>query len=109
MKTLKKKLAPYTTKDLEAEGKLQVDVALKSVGLGEVLNKCKGCEHAYTYIPIGEGSEYRACKLDDKVVNAYGCERELLVNSAEELSNYPDDDPMDLAKSKFITEHMRGY
>jgi len=56
------------------------------------MNKCKDCEHSFTYIPIGEGNIYQACKLDNRSVNAYGCDRELLGNNAEEIPNYPIDD-----------------
>ena len=56
------------------------------------MNKCKDCEHSFTYVPIGKGNIYQACKLDDKVVNAYGCDGELPGNNAEEIPNYPVDD-----------------
>ena len=44
------------------------------------MNKCENCEHSFTYIPIGEGNIYQACRLDNKAVNAYGCERSLNTN-----------------------------
>jgi hypothetical protein len=71
-----------------------------------VINKCTDCDSAYTYIPIGEGNIYQACKLDHKLVNAYGCDRELLGNSARRLN--PDEDAMDLYKGKFLDEFQRG-
>ena len=51
------------------------------------INKCNGCDHAYTYIPIGEGNIYQACKLDSKVINAYGCDKNL-----EDIDNLDADD-----------------
>lgn len=31
-----------------------------------------------------------------------------LGNNAEPIKEYPDEDPMDLAKENYINEHMRG-
>jgi hypothetical protein len=53
-------------------------------------NKCSECENSYTH--LGPGCEYQTCTLDSKVVNAYGCDRDLLGNNAEELPEYDRDD-----------------
>ncbi len=110
---LKKKLAPYTIKMLEAEGKQQIEAALKKIDMAiedltsDIPNKCEGCRYGY------EESGNSFCELDDKVVNAYGCDKELLGNNAEPIRNYPDDnyfehyDDLD-SKDQFLNEFQRG-
>lgn len=46
-------------------------------------NKCSECDNSY--IHLGRDFQYQTCTLDSKVVNAYGCDRDLLGNNAEEL------------------------
>ena len=40
------------------------------------MNRCNKCKFAYQ----NTEEKYRGCKLDDKVVNAYGCEKDLKEN-----------------------------
>lgn len=89
-----------------------------------ITNKCTDCDNAYTYIPIGEGNIYQACKLDTKRVNCYGCDddldnKETTSNiddktEGEEPKGYPDldYDPNDLNyedKDRFLDKHQQGY
>jgi hypothetical protein len=80
-------------------------------------NKCEGCDNSYTH--LGPGCQYQTCTLDSKVVNAYGCDRDLLGNNAEVNPNYPDDPndvededydkAMDAWKDNFLDKHQQGY
>jgi len=63
-------------------------------------NKCSECANSYTR--IGKGYQYQTCTLDSKVVNAYGCDRDLLGNNAEEIPNIfdLDDDDYDYMQAQ---------
>ena len=86
---------------LEHQGKQQIVQALQKAGLDAgflVPNKCSECDNRtsmtrtvkcstgnFTVIDYG-------CELDDKVCNAYGCDRDLLGQHAEPLSEKCVDD-----------------
>ena len=44
------------------------------------MNKCSDCK--FSFISTDKNNFYRACTIDDGVVNAYGCEKNL--NEVEE-------------------------
>lgn len=103
---MKTKLKDKIIKEcLERDGQAEVVKALDKVGLTDLMNKCSECNHRIIrklrvhYIRNNKHKEeirdYFGCDLDDNVVNAYGCMRDLLGQHAEEIierPEYPRDD-----------------
>ena len=65
---LAKRLAPYTIKKLETEGKAQIKAALKNVGLEDIdmLNKCSDCELRRLVINIKTQKIHSYCPVCPK-------------------------------------------
>jgi hypothetical protein len=101
---------------LEQQGKKQIVHALQKVRIDAgflVPNKCADCDYAY------KENGNQLCELDDKVANCYGCDRDLLGQHGEPISDrcvdegeddgvYPSD-PLDIVKGNFLDKYQQGY
>ena len=89
-------------KDLEQQGKQQIEAALKNVGLSDMgIDKCDDCELRRLVINIKTQEVNSYCPNCPKDLKEY-------LDDEQEARELPDD-PMDLAKNNFLDKHQGGY